>query len=279
MNRSRFVRRAAAGMLLLLPAVACDSLTGPETTAPSRVLLSGGGVGPSLSVALLSAEPGRGGSGGKKGPISLAEIDRIEVRITAIQLGVTPPADTTDEDSDEGGWVDLELAYDPETTWFDLKNLGEIELAAVPLELHGTIERVRLHFGDARVVFLDGSVEELTIPSGKVTVSARGVTVNQGADVRIAFAPGASVKKIIRTGRGLLMPPVFTVGNGKHDRDDGDDDDGDDDSDDDGDDDGDDDSGDDDDDSGDSTDDPADGGAGDGSGGGTGDITLGGADQ
>lgn len=207
---SRSLRRGAMAVLLLVPATACESLgTGPSIESPSRVILSSSSVAPAFSTAVLDISADRNGRGGRNGPISLETVSKIEVQIESIQLGVT----STSEDSDDGEWVDLQLAYDPATTWFDLRNLGTMQLATVPMTTEGTIERVRLYFGDARVVFTDGTTESLKIPSGKVTVSAAGVTVNQGEDVVISFASGASVKKIIRTGNGLLMPPVFTVGN------------------------------------------------------------------
>ena len=220
MNSSRTLRRAALAVLLVGSAAACESLsTGPQIEGPSRVVLSTGSVAPSFSTALLDLSAERKGQGGKNGPISLATIDSIKVQITAIHIGVS----STTEDSEAGEWVELELDYDAPDTWFDLKNLGTMQLATVPVTVDGTIERVRLYFGDARVVFTDGTSETLRIPSGKVTVSAAGVTVNQGEDLVISFAQGASVKKIIRTGNGLLMPPVFTVANSGDDDDDSDD--------------------------------------------------------
>ena len=207
MKPSNLIRSGAIALSAALLLAGCDALaTAPDQNAPSRVLLSSSTLAPSFSDALLS-QGGANGKGKGNGPIDLATINKIEVQITSIRVSVSA------ETEGAGSWVDLSLAYDPTTTWFDLKNLGSIQLATVPVELAGPIAAIRLAFGDARVVFDDEHTEELRIPSGKVTIPASGVTVNEGTDVVIAFDPEASVKKIIRTGNGLLMPPVFNVGN------------------------------------------------------------------
>lgn len=241
MKRIQTFARGLVGLLVVLPAIGCESLsTGPETERQSRVLLSSGTTSPALATALLSQEPtlSRGPErGGKRnGPISLADVSKIEVQVTGIMIQTAAAAaESSGDDVEDGDWTDLALKHNP-ADFVDLKNLETLELATVGQALTGEIEAIRLVFGEARVVFNGSDVaENLFIPSGKVTIPARGVTVNQGDDIVINFLSGATVKKIIRTGRGLLMPPVFKVANSDTDGigDDSDDAEGDDDADDD----------------------------------------------
>ena len=229
MQRIQSIRIAAAALLLGAGTVACDSLpSGAESDRQSRVILSSAtsaslsqNVAMSLTAGDVSAvDAGKGGNGKAKGgqgngPIDLSTVDRIEVQITGISVAVSAADAATDDSEDGSGWVDLSLVYDAETTWFDLTDIAGIELATVPVELDGPIDAIRLYFGDARVIFNDGTEESLRIPSGKVTLPASNVTVNEGTDVVIRFDPSASVRKVIRTGNGLLMPPVFRVDNGR----------------------------------------------------------------
>ena len=100
----------------------------------------------------------------------------------------------------------------------DQQTLAEL---AADAGVGGPIAAVRLVFGNASVTFQDGSTEPLFIPSGKVTLATRGLTLDQGATtLPLTFLQAASVKKIIRTGRGLLMPPVFSVAGKTQDEDD-----------------------------------------------------------
>lgn len=219
MKRIQNFARGIVGLLVILPVIGCESLsTGPETERQSRVLLSSGTASSAVAAALLSQEPtlSRGeGRGSNNGPISLADVSKIEVQVTGIMIQTAAAGSTADAEA--GKWVDLTLKHNP-ADFVDLKNLGMLELATVGQTLTGEIEAIRLVFGDARVFFNGSEVaEDLFIPSGKVTIPARGVTVNQGEDIVINFIAGATVKKIIRTGRGLLMPPVFKIANSEDD--------------------------------------------------------------
>lgn len=221
MKRIQNFARGIVGLLVILPVIGCESLsTGPETERQSRVLLSSGTASSAVAAALLSQEPtlSRGeGRGSNNGPISLADVSKIEVQVTGIMIQAAAAAAGSTADAEAGKWVDLTLKHNP-ADFVDLKNLGMLELATVGQTLTGEIEAIRLVFGDARVFFNGSEVaEDLFIPSGKVTIPARGVTVNQGEDIVINFIAGATVKKIIRTGRGLLMPPVFKIANSEDD--------------------------------------------------------------
>lgn len=220
------IRRAAIALALVLPIAACDqSSTGPSgfdefaADRQSQILL-GSDAAASASAALLSqsaAEPGKGNAGGKgakNGPIDLSTVAEINVQITSVEVLLASDVAEGQEADGNASWIELDLGFDPAATWFDLKNLSDIvELATVPTGLEGEIHAVRLFFGDADVVFTDGSSADLRIPSGKVTIPASGLVIGDGEDVALIFQPGASVKKIIRTGNGLLMPPVFVASN------------------------------------------------------------------
>ena len=217
---SNFLSRGAAVLGIGLAFAACDSTpTGPGgSEGPTRVILSstsGSAVNALLTDASFSIAPGKGNAKGKNnGPISLEDLEKIEVEIVGISLAMTGTTDDAsgEDGEDDGSWYDLPL--DPETpTVIDLKNLGDLEIASVPLDVSGDIEAIRLYFGDALVTFLSGETEELFIPSGKVTIAADRISVNEGEDVVLSFLAGTSVKKIKRTGRGLLMPPAFNIAN------------------------------------------------------------------
>ena len=221
MVRDEFPKVRALALALLLPLAACEtSPTALSESGPSRILLSTAQAATVPAVALsrsVAAAPGKGPGAGR-GPIDLTTVERIDVRIVRIALlpGTGDSAATEGALDDRGGWIELDLSYDPTATWFDLKNPGgATELALVPDNLPGEVAALRLTFGAARVTFVDGTEENLFVPSGKITIPASGATVNQGEDIAVVFSSGRSVRRIIRTGNGLLMPPVFHVENGR----------------------------------------------------------------
>lgn len=200
---------------------ACSSSLGPERDAVTRIVLSQRAVGASTSV--IAADVAAAAS---SGAISLADVASIDVMITGVQAirrGI--------DDTEEGGWVDLELSAAAQNP-IDLLALpgSGIEIAVGELAA-GEYGNVRIRFSDATISLNNDlsvgpksfaaadSPHPLFIPSGVQTgikiPTASFVVEDGGETVVIEFDPAMSVGTIVATGRGLLMTPVLKEGGGE----------------------------------------------------------------
>lgn len=208
------MRASAVALVLALPLAACDSPFGAQDAA-LRVTLDSE-IGSSLATSMLSASMSAseatapGGRTGN-GPVSLESVQSITVGVNQVLI---LPGDTTAEAAegdDSQAWIPLTVT----TSEIDLMALSSLSTLAELSEgagVSGPIAAVRLVFGTSSVTFKDGSSESLFIPSGKVTLETVDLVLDDAATtLPLTFLQAASVKKIIRTGRGLLMPPVFSV--------------------------------------------------------------------
>lgn len=208
-------RASVVALALSLSLGACDSGVGPEDTA-LRVVLSSQ-AGSSLAASLAgspslseSAVPGgRGGSRAGNGPISLDSIEAITVSVEQVLVleGAAEEADS----AGSAGWVPLTVTA-AELNLMALSGVQTLAELSADAGVTGPIAAVRLVFGTSSVTFKDGSTEPLFIPSGKITLETPELALDDASTtLPLTFIQSASVRKIIRTGRGLLMPPVFSV--------------------------------------------------------------------
>jgi hypothetical protein len=203
----RSLRPAAMVAALALPLAACDSATDSQA-AGLEVRLS---TRTSAAAALATLSPSFSIAGQQNpgmGRIDLDAVESIEVTITDVLVLPTRAADPGEEPEDQrGGWIHLTNAGPLQ---LDLKQLNLVETIGVLPENSdvGGIAAVRLVFGSSTIA-IDGATEPLFIPSGKVTIATPGVEIGEGGVLDLVFLQEASVKGVIRTGRGYLMPPVI----------------------------------------------------------------------
>lgn len=194
-------------LALALPLGACESVTNPEDSALRVVMNSRVGAEASASLIAASLVPGEA----DRGPISLDDIDRIDVAVEQVLI-LTGDADADLESETASGWKSLKVTAPETINLRDLPGLTALAELDADASVNGPIRAVRLVFGSSRVVFEDGTEADLFIPSGKVTLATPELALEDGVTtLPLTFLQNASVKKIIRTGRGLLMPPVFEV--------------------------------------------------------------------
>ena len=190
---------------LALPIAGCESATGPEDGRLEVLLTSEAGTtaataqAPSLSIS-FDHEAGMG-------PIALSDVESILVDIAEVLVLPAAAADEMENDEDTD-WIALEGGpFDD----IDLMNLTLTSLGTLPAGSGvSEIVAVRLVFDDSQIKFAGHDAEALTIPSGKATIATSAVSTD-GTTVELTFLQDASVKKVIRTGSGYLMPPVFEV--------------------------------------------------------------------
>lgn len=212
---------AALALAVIVPMAACDSVTDPEAPALTVQMTTDldGTASSSLvaSPALLSAVTEAGAA--QMGPISLEDVESIIVGIEEVRVVAT--GDEEPGNGNGGGWVALEDT----PVELDLMALGDhTTLGTLPADagVEG-VAALRIIFSSAEIFFfeeIDGQLSaELIIPSGKVNIPTPGL-VADGTTLELAFLADASVKKVIRSGMGYMMPPVITVAGAEDDLDD-----------------------------------------------------------
>lgn len=190
---------------LALPIAGCESATGPEDGRLEVRLTSevGASAAAALSPSLsISADHQTG-----MGPVALTDVESILVDIAEVLVLPATAADEL-ENEDDTAWIALEGGPFDEV---DLMNLTVTTLGTLPASSGvSEIVAVRLVFDDTRIRFNGHDAEALFIPSGKATIATSAVSTD-GTTIELTFLQDASVKKVIRTGAGYLMPPVFEV--------------------------------------------------------------------
>lgn len=199
---------------------ACSSSVGPDRDGITRIVL---GQRTAASSSVIVADVVAAAS---SGAVSLDDVVSIVVMITGVQAirrGV--------DDTEEGGWVDLELSAAAQNP-IDLLSLpgSGIEIAANQLAA-GEYGNVRIRFSETTITLNNNvsvgprsfaaaeSPHPLFIPSGAQTgikIPTANFVVEGGSEtVVIEFDPDLSVGTIAATGRGLLMTPVLTERGGE----------------------------------------------------------------
>jgi hypothetical protein len=154
--------------------------------------------------------------------VSLDMVESIDVTLTGVQVLALGG-----DESDEGGWIPLQVVSGGEMDLMQLPGAGEPGVVVATGTLAaGPYGKVRLFFSDATIVLntevtISSQVYEaqtphaLTIPSGEQTgikVPTGGFDVPAGGsdEVTIMFHDEASVRTVTATGGGLQMSPVLT---------------------------------------------------------------------
>lgn len=220
----KIAARLATALLLGVSLAGCEQLPTDTTAAApqSQLVLRSSGLNANLQAVAFDVQADsttleKKPVGVRNGPVDPSTISTVEVKIARIALltsGPVPEA-TDSTETQAQRWTDLELDFNPDSTWFNLKTLAsDSTLGTVPDSVTGEIRAIRIYFGDAQVLFKDGTKEALTIARGQITIPTRGVTVNDGKDVAVVFEALSSFGRIVRTGNGLIMTPVFVAENG-----------------------------------------------------------------
>lgn len=220
----KITTRLATALLIGVTMAGCEQLpTEPNAALQSQLVLrSSSSLNASLQAVAFdlqtdSAVSERKPEGQRNGPVDPSTISTVEVKITRIALLTSGPVPEATDSTETAAqrWVDLELDFNPDSTWFNLKTLAaDSTLGTVPDSVTGEIRAIRIYFGEGQVLFKDGTKEALRIPRGQITIPTRGVTVNDGNDIAVVFETLASFGRIIRTGDGLIMTPAFAAQNG-----------------------------------------------------------------
>lgn len=219
----QIVRYSALAIALALPLAACEDSTGVDTNlAETTVVLSqvagvAASLAPSFSAEALASA--------MAGPVSLSDVQSINVRVTQVLAVRRSADDSKDEDMQT----------------FNVTGGGTINLLALPAAAGsgiqiahgmiptGTYSNLRLVFADnamitfKRDVTVGGGPNAMTYKAGtayplriggedrnEIKIPMASFDIGQGPNtISLTFDADASVKKVIATPNGIHMPSVM----------------------------------------------------------------------
>lgn len=203
--------RVPAIVLFSLTLGACDSVTGSESGEMEVRLRTDAGSSASMVSYVADGAASDDAFVLANGPIDLGEVASILVGIRDVQVLPATAEEGEAEpgtESEAGGWISLVDIPTEDVELLDLSSyttLGTLPENSQVAE----IVAVRLVFGNSTIT-IGEETADLFIPSGKVTIPTPALATD-GATVDLQFLAGASVDKVILTGRGYLMPPVIRL--------------------------------------------------------------------